>query len=100
MEVRNDNEEFCNLLAHLKWVKYFENSKNVDCHSELPKIAQFFFVAPSHSANAERVFSLTQVQWTKERRNLNIEFVKGVVLLQYNYKHPSGKEFLGYLRNS
>jgi hypothetical protein len=24
-----DNEEFCILLAHQKWMKYFENSKNV-----------------------------------------------------------------------
>jgi len=25
-----DNEEFCILLAHQKWMKYFENSRNVD----------------------------------------------------------------------
>jgi len=25
-----DNEEFCILLAHHKWMKYFESSKNVD----------------------------------------------------------------------
>jgi len=25
-----DNEEFCTLLAHQKWMKYFENSENVD----------------------------------------------------------------------
>jgi hypothetical protein len=67
-----DNEEFCNLLAHQKWMKYFQNSKNVDCHSEHPEIAQFFFVVPSHSANIERIFSLMQVQLTKERNNLNL----------------------------
>jgi hypothetical protein len=41
LEGYKDNEEFCNLLAHQKWVKYFQNSKNVDCHSELLKIVQF-----------------------------------------------------------
>jgi len=27
-ESYKDHEEFCNLLAHQKWVKYFEKSKN------------------------------------------------------------------------
>ena len=101
LEGRNDNEEFFNLLAHLKWEKYFENSTNVDCRSEFLKIAPFFFVAPSHNAHAERIFSLTPVQWKKKReKNLNIESAKGTLLLQCNYKHPSGKECHGYLRNS
>jgi hypothetical protein len=30
LEGCSDNKEFCNLLAHQKWVKYFQNSKNVD----------------------------------------------------------------------
>jgi hypothetical protein len=29
LEGRNDNEDFFNLLAHLKWEKYFENCTNV-----------------------------------------------------------------------
>jgi hypothetical protein len=67
LECRNDNEELCNLLPHLKWVNYFENSTYVDCHSDYIKVTQFFFVAPSHNAHAERIFSLTTAQWTKER---------------------------------
>jgi hypothetical protein len=89
LEGCEDNEEFCNLLAHQKWVKYFQNSKNVDCHSELLKIAQFFSAIPSQIGNVERIFSLMQVQSTKERSNLNIESVKGILLVQYNYNHLS-----------
>ncbi|CAM2119505.1 unnamed protein product [Caretta caretta] len=49
----NSDEEFSNLLAHQEWTKYFEKSKNIECHSELLKIAQFFFAIPSHNANVE-----------------------------------------------
>ncbi|CAM2106241.1 unnamed protein product [Caretta caretta] len=49
----NSDEEFSNLLAHQKWTKYFEKSKNTEYHSELLKIAQFFFAIPSHNANVE-----------------------------------------------
>jgi hypothetical protein len=38
LEGCRDNKDFCNLVAHQKWVNYFQNSKNVDCHSELLKI--------------------------------------------------------------
>lgn len=64
LEGRNHNEACYNLLAHLKSVKYLQNSTYIDCHSEFLKIAQFFFVTPSHNAQAERIFSLTPVQWT------------------------------------
>ncbi|CAM2105064.1 unnamed protein product [Caretta caretta] len=49
-ESSNSDEEFDNVLAHQKWTKYFEKSKNIECHSELLKIAQFFFAIPSHNA--------------------------------------------------
>jgi hypothetical protein len=100
LEGCKDNEGFCNLLAHEKWVKYFQDSKNVDCHSELLRIAQFFFAILSYNANVERIFSLMQVQWTKKRSNLNIESVKGTLLVQYNYKHLSCKELNGCLKNN
>jgi hypothetical protein len=99
LEGCKDNKEFCNLLAHQKWVKYFKNSKNIDCQPELLKIIQFFAV-PSHNANVGRIFSLIQVQWTKERSNLDIESVRGILLVQCNYKHLSCKEFCGYLKNN
>jgi hypothetical protein len=76
----------------------FENSRTVYCHSELIKIALLFFEIPSHSANAECIFLLMQVQWIKERSSLNVK--TGKLFVQYNYKHLSCKEFHGYLKKN
>jgi hypothetical protein len=64
------------------------------------QLASFFFAVPSHNANMERIFSLMQVQWTKERSNLNIESIKDILLVQCYYKHLSCKESQGYLKNN
>jgi hypothetical protein len=94
-----DNEEFCIILAHQKWMKYFENSKNVDEQSELLKIAKFFTIL-SHKAQASRIFSVMQVQWTVDSANLNTESFKGILLVQCKYKNLSRKELHGYLMNN
>jgi len=39
----------------------FTEQKNDECSSELLVITEFFFAIPSHNANTERVFSLTQI---------------------------------------
>lgn len=63
----NHDEEFSGLHVHRKWTEYFEKAKSTACYSELLKIAQFVFALPSHNANIEKIFSLMQSQWTKER---------------------------------
>ena len=75
------DEEFIKLPTHKKWCKYFDQSKNIKCHSEILKN---FFAATSH--NVERVFSLMQSQWTKERNKLSVATMKGILTLQYNFK--------------
>jgi hypothetical protein len=45
-ECCKDHEEFCNLLAHQKWEKNFEHSKNLPLFSAIP----------SHSAETERTY--------------------------------------------
>ena len=94
------DEDFNKLLAHQKWTKYFEGSKNIELHSELLKIAQFIFAIPSHNANAERIFSLMQSRWTMERNPLSVESSKGILLLQYNFRQTSCKEFHAFLKNN
>ena len=59
------DEEFIKLPAHKKWWKYFDQSKNITCHSEILRIVQFFFAVTSHNANVERVFSLMQASGLK-----------------------------------
>lgn len=44
----------------------------------------------------ERLFSLINVQWTKER-NLNVDTVKSIITVQYNFKHINCQEFYNYL---
>jgi hypothetical protein len=60
LEMLQNNQEFCNLIAHKNLVKYFENSKNVDSKLELLKMSQLFFAIPSHNVKAELLFSLMQ----------------------------------------
>ena len=97
VEANHDEEEFNSLFAHEKWVQYFKGCKNEECFSELLIIAEFFFAIPSHNANTERVFSLMQSQWTKERNKLLVESVKGILFVQHNFKHMSCKDFHEYL---
>uniref|UniRef100_A0AAR2JRD4 DUF4371 domain-containing protein n=1 Tax=Pygocentrus nattereri TaxID=42514 RepID=A0AAR2JRD4_PYGNA len=40
--IEKNGAEFSDLQAHQRWTKFFERSKSVDFHSELPKMVQFF----------------------------------------------------------
>ena len=82
---------------HEKWSQYFKSSKNVECHSELLKMAQFFFAVHAHNANGERLFSLIQMQWSKERNCLAVESVKGLAIVKYNFRHFTCVAFHSYL---
>lgn len=73
----NSDEEFSGLQLHQRWTKYFEKGKSIACYSELLKIAKFVFALPSHNAKVERIFSLMQRQWTKERNQLSVESLRG-----------------------
>lgn len=100
VETYKSDEEFSNFPAHLKWTRYFEKSKNIVSHSQLLLIAQFFFAIPSHNANVERVFSLMQSQWTKERNSLSIATLKGILTVQYNFRETSCSDFYTLLRSN
>ena len=53
----------------------------------------------SHNANVERVFSLMQSQWTKERNKLSVATMKGILTLQYNFKDMCCSEFFSVLKS-
>uniref|UniRef100_A0A8B9KYY9 DUF4371 domain-containing protein n=1 Tax=Astyanax mexicanus TaxID=7994 RepID=A0A8B9KYY9_ASTMX len=89
--------EFSDLQAHQRWTKFFERSKSVDFHSELLKMVQFFFAIPAHNANVERIFSLMQAQWTKERNRMSVDSLKGILCTQYNFRNMTCKDFHSYL---
>ena len=93
------DEEFIKLPTHKKWCKYFDQSKNITCHSEILRIVQFFFAVTSHNANVERVFSLMQSQWIKGRNKLSVATMKGILTLQYNFKDMCCSEFFSFLKS-
>lgn len=80
-----------------KWCKYVESCNSEEQFSELIKIAQFFFALPAHNACVERLFSLIQAQWTKERNRLTIESIKGIAMVKFNFRHFMCKNFFKYL---
>jgi hypothetical protein len=59
-----------------------------------------FSLQSRHTMHHQNRFSLMLVEWTKDRSNLNIESVKGILLVQHNYKHSSGKKSHGYFHNN
>ena len=93
MEIYLQNEEIIKLPTHKKWCKYFDQFKNSTCRSEILRIVQFFFAVTSHNANVERVFSLMQSQWTKERNTLSVGTMKDILTLQYKFKDMCCSEF-------
>ena len=86
VESCSEDEAFMGLQVHQRWVKYFEKAKSIGCYSELLRMAQFVFALSPHNANVERVFSLMQSQWTKERNQLSVPSLKGILFVQYNLK--------------
>ena len=82
---------------HEQWRVFFKSCPSIDCFSELLKICEFYFCISAHNANVERVFSLINAQWTKERNRLNVESVKAVILTQYNFKDMMCMDFYSYL---
>src|SRR6218665_253268 len=97
VELNRNKEDFIAQLAHEKWVNFFKSCKTEECFSELLIITEFFFAIPAHNANTERVFSLMQSQWTKDRSKWMVDSVTGILFVQHNFKHMSCKDFYTYI---
>lgn len=57
---------------------------NEEFYSELLKLAEYYFAIPGHNANVERVFSLINAQWTKERSRLQTDTIAKMMFLLCN----------------
>jgi len=55
------------------------------------------FALPGTNFSAERVFSNINVQWSDERNSLNVETVKGIIIVKYNFKEMTCNDFYKYL---
>lgn len=91
------NEAYYDLKLHEQWTIYFKSVKNIEFFSELLKICEFYFCISAHNANVERVFSLINTQWSKERNRLSVHSVKSLILTQYNFKNMTCEDFYNYL---
>lgn len=47
-------------------------------------MAEYYFAIPGHNANVERVFSLINAQWTKERSRLQTDTIAKMMFLLCN----------------
>lgn len=84
MEKNQENDEWKSSAANKKWIIFFKQCKTSELTSELLKITQFVFCIFGHNANVERVFSLINTQWTKERNKLELDAIKGILFTTYN----------------
>ena len=91
--LETDEVAFSEMKAHEKWTEYFKHSRTIEFYSELLKIAQFFFCIMAHNANVERIFSMMQTQWYKERDSRLAESVCNILKVMYNSNHISCKQF-------
>ena len=91
--LETDEVAFSKMKAHEKWTEYFKHCRTIEFYSELLKIAQFFFCIMAHNANVERIFSMMQTQWCKERDSLLAESFCNILKVMYNSNHISCKQF-------
>ena len=62
-----------------------------------PEDGTVFLCHSCTNANVERLFSLIQMQWSKERNCLAVESVKRLAIVKYNFHHFTCVAFHSYL---
>lgn len=92
----NLSDEEKKLSTNQLWQMFFK-TKNAHLYSELSRIAQYFFCIPAHNANVERIFSLVDQQWTKERNSLDPDTVSSLIKVKYNFKDKSCVDFYKFI---
>lgn len=88
-----NSEFFTDRMLHDQWVEFFMSCPDRNSYSEIEIICQFYFCISGHNANVERILSLINGQWSKERNRLNVSSVKSLIQVQYNLKQISCSEF-------
>jgi len=48
------NAIYCKMMEHDRWENILQLANNIECFSELIKIAQFYFSVMAHNTNVER----------------------------------------------
>ena len=87
------------MMAHEKWTEYFKTCTTIKFFSELLKVTQFYFSITAHNANVERIFSMMQPQWSKERENFQVEWVESILTLVYNFSQVKCNQFYDIVKS-
>ena len=87
------------MMARERWTEYFITCTTIEFFSELLKIAQFYFSITAHNANVERIFSIMQPQWSKERENFLVESVESILTLVCNFSHVKCNQFYDIVKS-
>lgn len=88
---------FFELECNEKMCCFFNSNTTLAGYSEILKMAQYIFAIPSSNANCERIFSLINAQWSKERNRLAVDTVKHLTIVKFNLKQFTCVEFSKYL---
>lgn len=70
----------------LRWVDFFAKTDARNPCPELKKLVAFVLSIPVSNASCERVFSLMEQVWSKERNKMNISLVKAELLILQNFE--------------
>lgn len=76
------------------WVQFFEEYPESE---NILKIIQFAYSIPHGNSSSERVFSLMNIAWRKERSSLLIENLESELMIKENYKMTC-QEFRKFLK--
>lgn len=80
-----------------KWTEIFRHFKGKDIQYEnLCKVIEFFLCLPGSNAPTERSFSIMNKVWSKEKTQLQVDTLKSLMIVKYNYE-MSCPEFYDYL---
>lgn len=82
--MQRNPEEWKSKLCHERWYSVLQQIKFEEQFSELLILCQYMFSIPAHNANVERVFSLMNVQWTKERNKLDVTTAEAMLQCKWN----------------
>ena len=88
-------EKFEQMSPEEKWMKVFKST--LPC---LYRVVSIIFSIPVSNAFAERVFSLCNVQWTKERNLLHVDTVQSLIQTKVNYDYSCIEMFNMLLSNT
>ena len=77
-----------------RWVKFFATQQPDD--TQLLRLVSFVLSIPVSNANCERVFSIMNALWTKNRNKLNFNLVKAELMMKMNF-HMSCNEFYDFI---